>query len=313
MAELGRRDGFKIRCPSQGVRVQVPPRAHLFGSERHFCEASARPSPPSGRPVVQHLFNSEAGLSLLSRGYEGWELRSTSGISHSACHMDWLIEDWLIEITSFLWTWTRNLTVQHWTNILLTVFTGVYVRLTYLILQERRRERQPDVYAELQSERSLSISLLVSNRGDAPARNVSVYVVKDKIDWHNEEHTLQQASIVKNGREYIRPGGQINYPIGTLNFNASNAEDKEEIEHGDVEIIVTYENESGRDFGRVIEYKFSDQEESQLQTIQTPSGKMSSAIRSAGKSISNKLQYFDKKDTRETMGLDRWDQPVLIA
>jgi len=130
--------------------------------------------------------------------------------------------DWLIEITSSLWTWLKSLTVQHWTNILLTVFTGVYVRLTYPLLQERRRERQPDVYGELQSKRSLSISLLVSNRGEVSARNVSVRVVEDEIDWHDKEHSLQKASIVQNGREYIRPGGQVNYPVGTLNFNASN-------------------------------------------------------------------------------------------
>jgi hypothetical protein len=131
-------------------------------------------------------------------------------------------------------------------TVVLAVLTGRYVKLTHALVEETRVAKYPNVFIDLEFERS-QVKLSVGNSGSGPAKNVRFDVV-DRVPWRKMQgyaQGLSELSVVKNGISYLAPGRTLKFIAGLVDRDDDFFSSRSTIEVG-----LTFQTESGVELRR---------------------------------------------------------------
>lgn len=128
-------------------------------------------------------------------------------------------------------------------TIVLAILTAKYVRHTKYMAEQMKSVREPTVYFDFEVP-SYSIKLIIGNSGYSPAINIRFDVNKD-IKWlklNKDIIGFSNLPIIKNGISYLAPGRTFKFIAGNIGDSSENSLNNE------LQMIIHYENESGKKF-----------------------------------------------------------------
>ena len=82
-------------------------------------------------------------------------------------------------------------------TVVLACLTSRYVRLTHLMLEETKSQKEPNVWVDLELPPRNKIILLIGNSGSAPAKDLKFEVV-DNITWRKEYRVSLKIAVFTN-------------------------------------------------------------------------------------------------------------------
>lgn len=160
-------------------------------------------------------------------------------------------------------------------TIVLAVLTGRYVRLTNALVEEGKATKYPNVYADIEFD-SYEVRFIVGNAGSSPAINVR-FDVTDNVPWRkvkDYEFGFDQVAAIKNGITYLAPGRILKYNAGFVDRDPAFFS-----ENSNIEILLTFETESGVTVKREFSIELSAYAGVLLESFSDPEREVAKAIR----------------------------------
>ena len=100
-------------------------------------------------------------------------------------------------------------------NIVLTAVTATYVVLTRKMLKEMQKAREPFVVVDVELPDPM-LRLIISNPGQAPARDIHFSVLKDipSLSLENKDSGIKEMPVMKTGISSLAPGRSLKFIMG---------------------------------------------------------------------------------------------------
>lgn len=159
-----------------------------------------------------------------------------------------LITRGMIAMVQFITEYESLLTLL--TSLGLCILTGTYVLLTYRLLSEAKKDREPLVIVEITFPDQVG-RLVVTNIGKSPACNIR-FNIQDSSAWTHKEHSIDKLFIAQRGISYLGPNRSLQYWLSTLDPKTMSRDDTL------ITIRIDYSNESGNKYSRTHVFDLKD-------------------------------------------------------
>ena len=175
-------------------------------------------------------------------------------------------------------------------TVVLAILTAKYVRLTHLMLEEAKSQKEPNVWVDLEFLPHYDIKLLIGNSGSTPAKDIT-FQVYDNIPWRKDSGVLQDLSPIKNGISYLAPFRTLKYDAGYFDWIKFKEEKRT------IEINLIYKTETGKILRKNFPINLLHYSDILYETFKNPNDEIVEALKSQRNSsdIKNSLKNFIKK------------------
>ncbi|HUU98254.1 MAG TPA: hypothetical protein VM487_21180 [Phycisphaerae bacterium] len=161
-------------------------------------------------------------------------------------------------------------------SVVLVWLTSRYVRLTGRLVEESQRSREPSVTIDFESPDS-SLRLALENHGGSPAKNVRITVLKD-VEWLRTGKAsagFAEVAPIREGVSYLTPSRKLKYYLGVPSWKDTPDEQM------NASFRVTYENDAGKEYSRVVDFDFGQMREVLFESFKDSNLAVAEAIRNA--------------------------------
>jgi hypothetical protein len=161
-------------------------------------------------------------------------------------------------------------------NIFLALITLLYVILTYLLVRESLRARDPLVSVDFELK-DTQLLLTVENRGMTPAKDIRIEVVRES-DWlttASHGKSLSAHHAVRNGISYLAPSRKLLYWLAVPRLA------KDSIDESGVELRVSFCSLGGKRFRQDMTCKFNHLEGVEYGSFKDPIAAIASDVQRA--------------------------------
>lgn len=161
-------------------------------------------------------------------------------------------------------------------NIFLAFITLLYVLLTYLLVRESLRARDPLLSVDFEL-RDSQLLLTVENRGMTPAKDIRIEVVRDS-DWLTTASFGKSLSVhhaVRQGISYLAPSRKLLYLLAVPRLA------KDSIDESGIELRVSFHSLGGKRFRQDMTCKFNHLEGVEFDSFRDPITAIASDVRRA--------------------------------
>lgn len=137
--------------------------------------------------------------------------------------------------------------------------------------------RKPSVFINLEFPERSRTEFTVGNSGQSPAFDVTLEVEKDTAPWLRGfwKDGLREVSVFSSGISYLPPGRTLHFRSAPLNWEAL------EEKGGEVEINISYKDESGDQFERKVLFELEQYAGVLFKSFNDPSYYVAEAIQKA--------------------------------
>lgn len=168
-----------------------------------------------------------------------------------------------------------NSLIVTFATVLLAWLTSKYVKLTKHMVDAMKETREPSVYVDFELPDNM-LRLIVGNSGQTPAVNITFDVTADLpwLQFFNDRSGISAIKAIHSGISYLAPGR-------ILKFDAGNFEGDMTKENRTLKIVLSFENETGKQFKKDIVIDMIQYEDVLFESFKDSSITIAEAIKDA--------------------------------